>query len=57
MTQSLFSWSYGVFLWEMYSCGAVPYQGIQSDDMLAYLQNGHRLERMDGIENDMLEDF
>jgi hypothetical protein len=41
----------------MYSHGAVPYQGIQSDDMLEYLQNGHRLERIAEIENDMLEDF
>ena len=30
-------WSYGVVLWEMYSCGLVPYSGMKSHELVEYL--------------------
>ena len=52
-------WSYGVVLWEMYSCGMVPYSGMKSHELVEYLNEGRRMKPPDQcpeeIYNIMLE--
>ncbi|GAB0088001.1 hypothetical protein DMENIID0001_023760 [Sergentomyia squamirostris] len=38
-------WSYGVLLYEIVTLGCVPYPGIGNDNLLAYLDNGSRMEK------------
>uniref|UniRef100_A0A7E4VQ30 Protein kinase domain-containing protein n=1 Tax=Panagrellus redivivus TaxID=6233 RepID=A0A7E4VQ30_PANRE len=50
LTQAEFSpasdvWSYGVFLYELLSCGDLPYPTVDPADMATHLKNGHRLEQ------------
>ncbi|CAJ0924713.1 unnamed protein product, partial [Mesorhabditis belari] len=40
-------WSYGVFLYEVYSWGLTPYITVLPDEMLAHLRKGARLEAPD----------
>lgn len=36
-------WSFGVFMWELYSLGAVPYVEIPFKQLMNHLEEGHRL--------------
>ena len=38
-------WSYGVTVWEIFTCGAIPYGGIRALSLLKELQSGKRLEK------------
>lgn len=38
-------WSFGVFMWELFSLSSVPYPGIATVDLLRLLEEGFRLER------------
>eukprot|EP00127_Corallochytrium_limacisporum_P002223 Clim_evm11s109 gene=Clim_evmTU11s109 len=38
-------WSFGVVLWEMYSLGARPYDGLTNDDVLEFLESQKRLSK------------
>lgn len=40
-------WSYGILLWEIVTLGGNPYPGICTENLVAYLQNGYRMERPD----------
>ena len=40
-------WSFGVTVWEIFTCGRIPYTGIPAMGLLKELQRGHRLERPD----------
>eukprot|EP00727_Mastigamoeba_balamuthi_P012476 m51a1_g7851 putative ephrin type-b receptor 1 isoform x2 (1609) ;mRNA; f:228914-233740 len=42
-------WSFGVVLWELYSNGAKPYEGLANADVLAALAAGRRLEPPPGM--------
>lgn len=37
-------WSYGILLWEMFSCGSVPYPGLSNNEARDRVEMGHRLE-------------
>ena len=38
-------WSYGVLLWEMYSFGSQPYDGMTGAEVVKFVDEGHRLLR------------
>ena len=40
-------WSFGVTVWEIFTCGRVPYPGVPAVSLLRTLQRGERLERPD----------
>ena len=33
-------WSYGVLLWEMYTKGKQPYEGMRGDEVVAFVEKG-----------------
>ncbi|ESN94470.1 hypothetical protein HELRODRAFT_68803, partial [Helobdella robusta] len=46
-------WSFGVLLWEIYTFGRVPYPRISLNDVLAWLEEGNRMDRPDGCPEEM----
>lgn len=38
-------WAYGVILWELFSVGCVPYEGLVTSDFFPKLVAGERLEK------------
>ena len=48
-----FSWAFGVFLWEMWSLGQVPYSNIENEDMLVHLEAGNRLRKPKAASEEM----
>ena len=38
-------WSYAVLLWEIFTKGGMPYQGLESLDIIEYLERGGRLSK------------
>ena len=38
-------WSFGVVLWEIFTFGAHPYEGLQNTDILKFLKAGNKLEK------------
>ncbi|KAH7707831.1 TK/KIN6 protein kinase [Aphelenchoides avenae] len=38
-------WSFGVFAFEVFSCGSVPYSTLAQGQLLDYLESGSRLEQ------------
>eukprot|EP00731_Ephydatia_muelleri_P021568 Em0014g159a len=39
------AWSYGVTCWEIFTCGRLPYAGVDPCDLPKLLERGRRLER------------
>ncbi|XP_063716902.1 tyrosine-protein kinase CSK-like isoform X2 [Symsagittifera roscoffensis] len=37
-------WSYGVFLWELFSYGRVPYPSMQKDEVMKHVMQGYRMK-------------
>ncbi|XP_059351940.1 vascular endothelial growth factor receptor 1-like [Daphnia carinata] len=45
-------WSYGIFLWELFSLGKAPYPGRNAKfELIKVLQNGYRMEKPDNAPN------
>ena len=38
-------WSYGVLLWEIFTCGELPYNGIENSEIENFVVGGNRLQR------------
>ncbi|XP_044746060.1 tyrosine-protein kinase receptor torso-like isoform X2 [Coccinella septempunctata] len=38
-------WSFGVLMWEIASLGAIPYPGVETHDLLAFLRKGERMAK------------
>ena len=47
-------WSYGVLLWEIFTFGAHPYQGLENVDVGGYLEQGCRLDKPGLASTEML---
>ena len=43
-TNVLLQWSFGVTMWEIFTCGKVPYNGIHAMGILPELERGAVLE-------------
>uniref|UniRef100_A0A914DMR4 receptor protein-tyrosine kinase n=1 Tax=Acrobeloides nanus TaxID=290746 RepID=A0A914DMR4_9BILA len=48
-------WSFGVLIYEMFSFGRVPYAGLNDDELVGFLENGHRLERLMNVDQSLHE--
>jgi len=48
-------WSFGVFLWEVYSFGRTPYPSIPSDEVLETLEDGLLMDPPDGCPDDIYD--
>eukprot|EP00117_Sycon_ciliatum_P027672 scpid53354/ scgid22433/ Tyrosine-protein kinase receptor TYRO3; Tyrosine-protein kinase SKY len=48
-------WSYGVLLFEIFTCGAVPYAGLANAEILSYLNAGHRLDQPKGCPDELYD--
>uniref|UniRef100_A0A914D0E8 Protein kinase domain-containing protein n=1 Tax=Acrobeloides nanus TaxID=290746 RepID=A0A914D0E8_9BILA len=46
-------WSFGVLTYEMFSFGRLPYAGLSDDELVGFLENGHRLERLVNVDNSL----
>ena len=46
VTGEFFSqWAFGVTCWEVFTCGQVPYRGINAMSLMRTLRNGERLDK------------
>jgi hypothetical protein len=52
-----FSWSYGIFLWEVFSLGGVPYPGIDLNKITRMIQDGYRMEQPAQASDEMYVDI
>lgn len=41
-------WSFGIFLWELYSYGRVPYPRVPANDIMQFVERGYRMDPPDG---------
>uniref|UniRef100_A0A914E1I0 receptor protein-tyrosine kinase n=1 Tax=Acrobeloides nanus TaxID=290746 RepID=A0A914E1I0_9BILA len=48
-------WSFGVLIYEMFSFGRVPYADLSDDELMGFLENGHRLERLVNVDESLHE--
>ena len=48
-------WSFGVTMWEIFSHGDLPYQGMDNGDVTHWVPRGRRLERPAACPTDMFE--
>ena len=49
----IFSWSFGVLLYEILSRGRVPYENIDKDEsIIEYLKSGRRLSKPEMADDD-----
>ncbi|XP_041815894.1 tyrosine-protein kinase SYK isoform X1 [Chelmon rostratus] len=37
-------WSFGVLMWEAYSCGQKPYKGMKGNDVMQMIESGKRMD-------------
>lgn len=44
ITHKIDVWAFGVFLWEVFEDGKMPYGSLPNDDVLSFLRKGLRLE-------------
>ncbi|XP_046349845.2 fibroblast growth factor receptor 2-like [Haliotis rufescens] len=45
------SWSFGITMWEIFSMGKTPYDGVRSRDLPTKIRNGHRLKKPEFAED------
>ena len=52
-------WAFGVTVWELFTCGSVPYSGIPVVSILRALKAGQKLDKPDNAacSNEMLVSY
>lgn len=45
MQISIYSWSYGVLLWEIVTLAASPYPGMGAKEVVDFIKDGNRMEK------------
>ena len=48
-------WAFGVLMYEMFTFGTVPYETMNNDELVIFLQSGARLECPPNINNELCE--
>lgn len=48
-------WSFGVLVYEMFGFGKVPYEDLDSEKLVEFLKDGHRLERLENMNENLYE--
>uniref|UniRef100_A0AC35G2Q2 Protein kinase domain-containing protein n=1 Tax=Panagrolaimus sp. PS1159 TaxID=55785 RepID=A0AC35G2Q2_9BILA len=48
-------WSFGILLYEILTCGIVPYATMSNEEMLEFLRDGKRLEAPEGSPENVVE--
>ncbi|XP_047100645.1 tyrosine-protein kinase Fer-like [Schistocerca piceifrons] len=46
-------WSYGILIWEIFSRGGVPYNGMSNSQAREKIDNGYRMPKPDGTPDEM----
>lgn len=49
----VFSWSFGVLMWEIFTLGGSPYPGIPVEELFKLLKEGHRMDKPANCTNDL----
>ena len=44
-------WSFGILMYEVFTCGKVPYENMNNDELIVFLQSGWRLERPENMDD------
>lgn len=53
LLSSLYSWSYGVLLWEIVTLAASPYPGIYAKEVVDFIKNGNRMQKPNHCSDDL----
>lgn len=48
-------WAFGILMYEVFTCGQIPYENMKIDELIMFLQSGSRLEKEEGMPNEIYD--